>query len=29
VQLDPSASNRARLRLFLTLMARQPLEEGG
>ena len=29
VQLDPSASNRARLRLFLTLMARQPWEDEG
>ena len=27
VQLDPSASNRERLRLFLTLMMEQPLEE--
>jgi hypothetical protein len=28
VQLDPSPTNRARLRAFLTLMAQQPLEDG-
>jgi hypothetical protein len=28
VQLDPSPSNRARLRAFLTLMAQRPLEDG-
>ena len=28
VQLEPSESNRARLRAFLTLMAQQPLEDG-
>jgi hypothetical protein len=29
IQLDPSASNRERLRLFLTLMMEQPLYEEG
>ena len=28
VQLDPSPTNRARLRAFLTLMAQRPLEDG-
>jgi hypothetical protein len=28
VQLDPSTTNRDRLRAFLTLMAQRPLEDG-
>jgi hypothetical protein len=28
VQLDPSTTNRDRLRTFLTLMAQRPLEDG-
>jgi hypothetical protein len=28
VQLDPSPTNRARLRAFLTLMAQRPLQDG-
>jgi hypothetical protein len=28
VQLDPSESNRARLRAFLNLMAQRPVEDG-
>jgi hypothetical protein len=29
MQLDPSTTNRARLRAFLTLMAQRTLEDGG